>query len=221
MKNKNLEKKIAVVGLGYVGLPLALEFSKRFTVIGFDLNEERIAELQSGKDRTNEVENDDLINAKDILFTANPLDLKESNFYIITVPTPIDDFKNPDLRPLEGASKTIGNLLKKNDIVVYESTVYPGATEEVCVPILESESGLKFNVDFFVGYSPERINPGDKKHRLPNIVKVTSGSNDTTADTVNQIYSKIIEAGTFKASSIKVAEAAKVIENTQRDVNIV
>lgn len=220
MKNNNLEKKIAVVGLGYVGLPLALEFSKRFTVIGFDLNEERIAELQSGKDRTNEVENDDLINAKDILFTANPLDLKESNFYIITVPTPIDDFKNPDLRPLEGASKTIGNLLKKNDIVVYESTVYPGATEEVCVPILESESGLKFNVDFFVGYSPERINPGDKKHRLPNIVKVTSGSNDTTADTVNQIYSKIIEAGTFKASSIKVAEAAKVIENTQRDVNI-
>jgi len=220
MKNNNSEKKIAVVGLGYVGLPLALEFSKKFPVIGFDLNTERINELKSGIDRTNEVENDDLLEAKDISFTTNPLDLQKSNFYIITVPTPIDNFKNPDLSPLEGASKTIGSLLKPDDIVVYESTVYPGATEEVCVPILEEESGLKFNVDFFVGYSPERINPGDKKHRLPSIVKVTSGSNEATADTVNHIYSRIIEAGTFKASSLKVAEAAKVIENTQRDVNI-
>lgn len=212
--------KIAIIGLGYVGLPLAVEFGKKTSVIGFDIYQKRIDELKSGQDHTLEVNPEELKTAKYLTYTTNIEDLKAANFYIVTVPTPIDDFKQPDLTPLVKASTSIGQVLKKGDIVVYESTVYPGATEEVCIPVLEKISGLKFNEDFFAGYSPERINPGDKEHRVTNILKVTSGSTPKVADYVDQVYNLIIEAGTHKASSIKVAEAAKVIENTQRDVNI-
>ena len=211
---------IGVIGLGYVGLPLAIEFSYRFPVIGFDINANRILDLNSGVDSTNEVEIKNLKKANNIIFTSDPDSLKSCNFYIITVPTPINKNKRPDLGPLISASNLIATVLKKGDVVVYESTVYPGATEEDCVPILENISGLSLNKDFYVGYSPERINPGDKMHRLPDIKKVTSGSNKRSADFIDQVYKKIILAGTFKAESIKIAEAAKVIENTQRDLNI-
>ncbi|MFM0226888.1 Vi polysaccharide biosynthesis UDP-N-acetylglucosamine C-6 dehydrogenase TviB [Paraburkholderia dipogonis] len=214
------ELKLAVVGLGYVGLPLAVEFSKRRPVVGFDINGVRISALREGRDITLEVSDEELAAATGMKFTSDAEDLKACNVYIATVPTPIDDYKRPDLRPLIGASETIGRVLKKNDVVIYESTVYPGATEEECVPVLERTSGLKFNVDFFVGYSPERINPGDKLHRVTDIRKVTSGSTPEIAELVDQLYREIIVAGTHKASSIRVAEAAKVIENTQRDVNI-
>lgn len=214
------DSKICVVGLGYVGLPLAAEFGKKFSTVGFDLNENRVAELKSGSDSTLEVDADELQEAAQLSYTSSEDDIKSCNIYIVAVPTPIDASKRPDLSPLEGASNTVGRCLSKGDIVVYESTVYPGATEEVCVPILEKVSGLKFNEDFFCGYSPERINPGDKTHRLPSIVKVTSGSTPEIASFVDAMYASIITAGTFLASSIKVAEAAKVIENTQRDVNI-
>jgi len=214
------DSRICIIGLGYVGLPLAVEFGKKFTTTGFDLNQSRIDELQSGKDSTLEVEPDELQEASLLSFTSKQDEIKDSNIYIVAVPTPIDASKRPDLRPLEGASTTVGSVLKRGDIVIYESTVYPGATEEVCVPILEKISGLTFNQDFFCGYSPERINPGDKTHRLPSIVKVTSGSTPEIAVFVDKLYGSIITAGTFAASSIKVAEAAKVIENTQRDVNI-
>ncbi|HYG03492.1 MAG TPA: nucleotide sugar dehydrogenase [Chryseosolibacter sp.] len=213
-------EKIAIIGLGYVGLPLAVEFGKKFRVIGFDINVERIAELRSGHDRTREVEQSEFEQSKALVFSDLVDNLKDATVFIITVPTPVDEFKKPDLRPLEGASRTVGSVLKKGDIVVYESTVYPGCTEEVCVPILEKTSGLKFNVDFFCGYSPERINPGDKNHRLPTIKKVTSGSTPEVAERVDLLYREIITAGTHKTSSIKVAEAAKVIENSQRDINI-
>lgn len=212
--------KIAMIGLGYVGLPLAVEFAKYYDVVGFDINEARIQELKSGKDSSLEVEEDELAQATRLHYTTDPKDIADCHMYIVTVPTPIDKHNRPDLGPLIGASTGVGKVLKKNDIVVYESTVYPGATEEDCVPILERESGLKYNVDFFCGYSPERINPGDKEHRVKDIVKVTSGSNPDVADYVDKIYRKVIVAGTFKASTIRVAEAAKVIENTQRDVNI-
>ena len=212
--------KIAVIGLGYVGLPLAVEFGKKVNTLGFDINEARINELKSGQDHTLEVSPEELAQAKYLQFSASLDELVASNFYIVTVPTPIDEYNQPDLTPLIKASTSIGKVLKKDDIVVYESTVYPGATEEVCVPILEEVSGLVFNKDFFVGYSPERINPGDKEHRVNNILKITSGSTQPIADYVDDVYRLIIEAGTHKASSIKVAEAAKVIENTQRDVNI-
>jgi UDP-N-acetyl-D-galactosamine dehydrogenase len=212
--------RICIIGLGYVGLPLAVEFGKKFTTTGFDLNQHRIDELQSGKDSTLEVESDELQESLLLSFTSKQDEIKDSNIYIVAVPTPIDASKRPDLRPLEGASRTVGSVLQKGDIVIYESTVYPGATEEVCVPILEEISGLTFNKNFFCGYSPERINPGDKTHRLPSIVKVTSGSTPDVAVFVDNLYGSIITAGTFAASSIKVAEAAKVIENTQRDVNI-
>jgi UDP-N-acetyl-D-galactosamine dehydrogenase len=212
--------KIGIVGLGYVGLPLAVAFSKNFNVVGLDISKSRIAELNSGIDSTLEVEVSSLKGNKRISFTCNALDLNTCNYIIITVPTPVDSNNLPDLSPLISASRTIGSILQKNVTVIYESTVYPGATEEICVPILESESGLKFNKDFFVGYSPERINPGDKHHRIENIVKVTSGSNPEIAEKIDKLYASIILAGTHKASSIKVAEAAKVIENTQRDVNI-
>ena len=213
-------EKIGIIGLGYVGLPLAVEFGKVLSVVGFDINKERINELKKGIDRTREVERDELKGSSKLTFSSNAEDLKEVNYFIVTVPTPIDAFKNPDLRPLEGASKTVGGVLKKNDIVIYESTVYPGCTEEICVPILERVSGLTFNKDFFCGYSPERINPGDKLHRVTTIKKVTSGSTPAIAEKVDQLYKKIITAGTHKASSLKVAEAAKVIENSQRDLNI-
>ena len=217
----NLRKcRIGVVGLGYVGLPLAVEFGKRFDTVGFDLKTARIKELAAGKDSTLEVNRAELKSAKRLSFTDDVRDLKRCRVYIVTVPTPIDEYKRPDLTPLVKASESLGTVLKKGDVVVYESTVYPGCTEEVCVPILERVSGLKFNKDFFAGYSPERINPGDKQHRLPSIKKVTSGSNPEVAEFVNNLYSSIITAGTHKASSIRVAEAAKVIENTQRDVNI-
>ena len=211
---------VAVIGLGYVGLPLAVEFSKKLVTTGFDLNKERITELQNGHDVTREVSQQDLAAADRLQFTSSVNDLKKCNVFIVAVPTPIDANKRPDLRPLAGASKTVGQALQPGNIVIYESTVYPGATEEVCVPILEQASGLRFNKNFFAGYSPERINPGDHAHRLPDIVKVTSGSTPEVADFVNTLYGTIITAGTFKASSIRVAEAAKVIENTQRDVNI-
>lgn len=214
------ELDIAVVGLGYVGLPLAIEFGKKFSTTGFDIKAERIAELRSGQDATLEVEPEEFGEAIKLGFSDNPADVAGCNFYIVTVPTPIDEHKRPDLTPLIKATEMIGKILKKGDIVVYESTVYPGATEEDCVPILERESGLKFNEDFFAGYSPERINPGDKEHRLPSIRKVTSGSTPEIADFIDSVYAAIITAGTFKAESIKVAEAAKVIENTQRDLNI-
>ena len=212
--------KIAVIGLGYVGLPLAVEFGKFRDVCGFDINNERIKQLNSGLDITLEVDSDDLKNAKKLFFTDKLDDIAKCNVFIITVPTPIDINKLPDLNPLIRASELVGKVLKMNDIVIYESTVFPGATEEECVPILEKIFGLSFNKDFFAGYSPERINPGDKQHRLTNIVKVTSGSTPQVADFVDNLYSSIITAGTHKASSIRVAEAAKVIENTQRDLNI-
>ena len=212
--------KLAVVGLGYVGLPLAVEFGKIRSVLGFDINLKRVAQLKDGTDVTRETDPEELQAATHLSFCTNSDDLKACNCFIVTVPTPIDRYKRPDLRPLIKASETVGKVLKTGDIVIYESTVYPGCTEEDCVPVLEKFSGLKFNQDFFCGYSPERINPGDKTHRLPNIQKVTSGSTPEVADLVDQLYCQIITAGTHKASSIKVAEAAKVIENTQRDVNI-
>ena len=218
--NKALNKPIAVIGLGYVGLPLAVEFGKLRPVIGFDINAKRIAELQAGRDNTLETEPQELQAAKHLTFSTQLEELREASIYIVTVPTPIDEHKRPDLSPLIKASESVGQVLKPGDIVIYESTVYPGCTEEDCVPVLEKFSGLKFNQDFFCGYSPERINPGDKAHRLPNIQKVTSGSTPEVAEVVDQLYRQIITAGTHKASSIKVAEAAKVIENTQRDVNI-
>jgi UDP-N-acetyl-D-glucosamine/UDP-N-acetyl-D-galactosamine dehydrogenase len=211
---------IAVIGLGYVGLPLAVEFGKKRKVVGFDINTARIAELRAGKDNTLEVDAAEMAEAAHLSFTDQLDDLAECTTFIVTVPTPIDEHKRPDLTPLLKASETIGKVLKRGDIVIYESTVYPGATEEDCVPVLEKTSGLAFNQDFFAGYSPERINPADKTHRLPNIVKVTSGSTPEVADKVDALYASIITAGTHKAPSIKVAEAAKVIENTQRDVNI-
>ena len=214
------EIHIGVVGLGYVGLPLAVEFGKIVPTMGFDINSARLNELQQGIDRTLEVNKDELNRADLLSFTSSIEELSKCNVFIVTVPTPIDDHKVPDLRPVRKASETVGKTLKKNDVVIYESTVYPGVTEEICVPILEAQSGLTFNKDFQVGYSPERINPGDKEHRLPTIKKVTSGSTPESAEFVDQLYQKIITAGTHKASSIKVAEAAKVIENTQRDVNI-
>jgi UDP-N-acetyl-D-galactosamine dehydrogenase len=218
MKKDDLN--IAIIGLGYVGLPLAVEFGKKRSVVGFDTNQSRIEELQRGHDRTLEVEDELLAEATGLSFTANPADLATANVYIVTVPTPIDEYKRPDLTPLIKASETIGMTLKKGDIVVYESTVYPGATEEDCVPVLEKASGLVFNKDFFAGYSPERINPGDKEHRVTTIKKVTAGSTPEIADIVDALYGEIITAGTHKAPSIRVAEAAKVIENTQRDLNI-
>ncbi|WP_180136478.1 Vi polysaccharide biosynthesis UDP-N-acetylglucosamine C-6 dehydrogenase TviB [Acinetobacter sp. YH12066] len=214
------ELKIAIIGLGYVGLPLAVEFGKKVPVVGFDIHQKRIDELQGGQDHTLEVSSEELKQATHLSYTTNLEQLADCNFFIVTVPTPIDEFKQPDLTPLVKASESIAKVLKKGDVVVYESTVYPGATEEVCIPVLEKNSGLKFNQDFYAGYSPERINPGDKLHRVTNILKITSGSTPEVADYVDQVYNLIIEAGTHKAASIKVAEAAKVIENTQRDVNI-
>ena len=216
----SIKKTIAVIGLGYVGLPLAVEFGKSRTVIGFDINVSRIDALCVGHDATLEVSNDELATADQLAFTSDPADLAAASIYIVTVPTPIDAHKRPDLTPLLKASEMLGGVLKRGDIVIYESTVYPGATEEDCVPVLERASGLTFNVDFFAGYSPERINPGDKAHRLPDICKVTSGSTPEIAEEVDQLYASIITAGTYKAESIGIAEAAKVIENTQRDLNI-
>jgi UDP-N-acetyl-D-galactosamine dehydrogenase len=212
--------RIGIIGLGYVGLPLAVEFGKQFPTWGFDVKAARVAELRAGKDSTLEVEPELLAEARQLRYTTHAQDLADCNVYIVTVPTPIDEHKRPDLQPLISASETVGKLLGKGDVVVYESTVYPGATEEVCVPIMERESGLKFNQDFFAGYSPERINPGDKEHRVTSILKVTAGSTPEVAERLDALYRRIITAGTFKASSIRVAEAAKVIENTQRDVNI-
>ena len=212
--------RIGVIGLGYVGLPLAVEFGKLYPTVGFDIQATRIAELESGKDSTLEVSGEELADTKALEFASDPAALAGCNFYVVTVPTPIGDSNRPLLTPLKVASETIAGVLKKGDVVVYESTVYPGATEEFCVPFLENGSGLTLNEDFFVGYSPERINPGDKQHRLPTILKVTSGSTPEAADYIDSIYATIITAGTHKTSSIKVAEAAKVIENTQRDVNI-
>ena len=212
--------RIGVVGLGYVGLPLAVEFGKRFNTVGFDIKTDRVEELKSGHDSTLETDEAELASATRLTYTTKLADLKPCRVFIVTVPTPIDGYKRPDLTPLERSSESLGQVLKKGDVVVYESTVYPGCTEEVCVPILERVSGLKFNKDFFVGYSPERINPGDKEHRLTTIRKVTSGSTPAVAEFVDSLYRSIVTVGTHKASSIKVAEAAKVIENTQRDVNI-
>lgn len=212
--------KIGVIGLGYVGLPLAVEFGKQFKTVGYDIKESRVAELKKGNDSTLEVSRAELRAAKHLSYSTNIKDLRTCNVFIVTVPTPIDGYKRPDLKSIEGASELIGRVLKKGDVVVYESTVYPGCTEEVAVPILERASGLKYNQDFFAGYSPERINPGDKQHRLTTIKKVTSGSTPAVADFVDALYASIITAGTHKTSSICVAEAAKVIENTQRDVNI-
>lgn len=214
------DKTIAIIGLGYVGLPLAVEFGKHRLVLGFDVNQARIAELQSGKDHTLECSPEQLHAATHLRYSSQSEDLKACQVFIVTVPTPVDGAHRPDLTPLVKASQTVGSALKKGDVVIYESTVYPGATEEICVPELENASGLKFNQDFYCGYSPERINPGDKEHRLPTIKKVTSGSTPEVAAAVNQLYAQIITAGTHQASSIKVAEAAKVIENTQRDINI-
>ena len=221
MPNFNLQNlNIGIVGLGYVGLPLAVEFGRKYPTVGFDINAARVAELEGGSDSTLECSDEELAAAKKLTYTTDLEDIRDCNFYIVTVPTPIGDGHRPLLTPLRGASETLGKVLKQGDIVVYESTVYPGCTEEFCVPLLEKGSGLKMNEDFFVGYSPERINPGDKEHRLPSILKVTSGSTPEVADFVDSVYASIITAGTHKASSIKVAEAAKVIENTQRDVNI-
>ena len=226
---KNMSKKIAIIGLGYVGLPLAIEFGKKYKVLGFDINKSRIEELSKGKDRTKEADLEGMQvamnyfqkgNAKGLNFSNSISDLKSYNIFIVTVPTPIDQFKAPDLTPLIKASEMLGKILKRGDIVIYESTVYPGCTEEDCVPVLELHSNLKFNVDFFCGYSPERINPGDKVNTLTKIIKVTSGSTPETANIVDELYSSIIEAGTHMAPSIKVAEASKAIENAQRDVNI-
>lgn len=216
----NQKKTIAIIGLGYVGLPLAVEFGKQRTTLGFDINQNRINELQIGQDHTLECSTEELQSATHLRYSAAVSDLNAAQIYIVTVPTPVDQANRPDMTPLVKASETVGRVLKTGDIVIYESTVYPGATEEVCVPVLEKFSGLKFNLDFFCGYSPERINPGDKEHRLPTIKKVTSGSTPAIAEEVDQLYKEIITAGTHKASCIKVAEAAKVIENTQRDVNI-
>ena len=215
-----ITKKIALIGLGYVGLPLAVEFGKKREVIGFDINKNRIDLLKKNIDPTLEISKKEFIEATHLNFTSNPKDLKDCNIFIVTVPTPIDNHKRPDLTALEKSSETVGSVLKKGDIVIYESTVYPGATEEICVPILEKKSGLIFNKDFYCGYSPERINPGDKKHRLADIKKVTAGSTPEIATEIDELYKTIIIAGTHKAESIKVAEAAKVIENTQRDLNI-
>lgn len=212
--------RLAIIGLGYVGLPLAVEFGKRRAVVGFDVNARRIEELRSGLDRTLETEREQLAAAKSLSYSTDAEDLRGCNCFIVTVPTPIDEHKRPDLTPLLRASETIGRVLKRGDIVIYESTVYPGATEEDCVPVLERHSGLKFNQDFFAGYSPERINPGDKSHRLPSIRKITSGSTPAAAELIDALYREIITAGTHKAGSIRIAEAAKVIENTQRDLNI-
>lgn len=212
--------RLAVIGMGYVGLPLAVEFGHHLPVICFDISKRRIDELKSGVDITLEVSSEELSSVKNLHFTTDEGDLSQANCFIITVPTPIDHDKAPDLSPLRAASKTIARLLKKDDVVIYESTVYPGCTEEVCVPILEKYSGLEYNKDFFCGYSPERINPGDKEHRVHSIVKITSGSTLEASDYIDALYSKIIKAGTFRAGSIKIAEAAKVIENTQRDINI-
>ena len=218
---KDISKiEIAVIGLGYVGLPLAVEFGKKRSVVGFDIDKRRIKDLKDRKDKTLVITEDELNDAKYLNLTSKSEDLTECNFYIVTVPTPIDKDNKPDLKPLYEASKLVGSILKKNDIVVYESTVFPGATEEECVPILEKKSNLKFNEDFFVGYSPERINPGDKEHTLTKVIKVTSGSTNDSAILIDKLYKEIIEAGTHLAPSIKVAEAAKVIENTQRDLNI-
>ncbi len=217
---KLADKTICVVGLGYVGLPLAVEFGKKYRTIGFDINEERIRELEKGIDRTKELDRDELASARNLTYTGQPDDLKQANIYIITVPTPLDESKRPDLTALRSASKLVGSVLGPGDIVIYESTVYPGCTEEECIPVIEKESGLKFNEDFFCGYSPERINPGDKVHRLTTIKKVTSGSTRESAELIDDLYRSIITAGTFPVSSIKVAEAAKVIENSQRDINI-
>ena len=213
------DAKIAVIGLGYVGLPLAVEFAKRFPVTGYDINVPRITELRQGKDSSLEVEPKELVSV-DMVYTDQLAEIRDCNVFIVTVPTPIDEYKNPDLRPLISASRAVGQVIKKGGVVIYESTVYPGATEEDCIPVIEEISGLRFNEDFFAGYSPERINPGDKEHRVTTIKKVTSGSTPAIADFVDALYASIIVAGTHKASSIKVAEAAKVIENTQRDVNI-
>ncbi|HZW17202.1 MAG TPA: nucleotide sugar dehydrogenase, partial [Luteimonas sp.] len=212
--------RIAVIGLGYVGLPLAAAFGRRYPTLGFDIDAGRIAELREHRDHTLELSADELEAADKLAFASDPAALAGCNVFIVTVPTPIDDYKRPDLRPLESASRTVGRAIGRGGVVVYESTVYPGATEEVCVPIVEAESGLKFNEDFHAGYSPERINPGDREHRLETILKVTSGSTPEAAGFVDALYASIISAGTHKASSIRVAEAAKVIENTQRDVNI-
>ena len=214
------DTRIGIIGLGYVGLPLAVELGKHYPTVGFDISARRIDELRNGHDGTLEVSSDELKLANRLTYTSELQDIKDCNFYIVTVPTPIDRAKRPDLSPLESASRALGKVLSKGDVVVFESTVYPGATEEVCVPLMEAGSGLKFNQDFFAGYSPERINPGDKEHRVTSILKVTSGSTPEVADYVDALYASIITAGTHKASSIKVAEAAKVIENTQRDVNI-
>jgi len=216
---QNKEKKISLIGLGYVGLPIALEFAKKFSVIGFDINKERVEMMKNSVDPSKELESK-AFNDCDIQFTANPEDLKDAHFHIIAVPTPVDNHKVPNLRPVQSASRTVGKILKKGDYVVYESTVYPGCTEEDCVPILEELSGLKCGTDFKVGYSPERINPGDKNHTLTKIVKVVSGCDEESAEVVADVYDSIIDAGVYKAASIKVAEAAKVIENTQRDLNI-
>ena len=213
-------KKIAVIGLGYVGLPLAVEFGRTREVVGFDINTVRVEQLKFGHDVTHECTSDQLEAAKNLVFSASTDDIRDAQIYIVTVPTPIDGVNRPDLRPLEAASKTVGGVLKEGDIVIFESTVFPGATEEVCVPILEQESGLRFNEDFACGYSPERINPGDKVNTLTKIKKITSGSNTEAADEIDDLYRSIIMAGTWKASSLKVAEAAKVIENSQRDLNI-
>lgn len=214
------EARIGVIGLGYVGLPLAVAFGRKFSVVGFDIDKSRITQLHAGQDRTLEVSTDELKGATKLTFSHNLDDIKSCNVYIVTVPTPIDEFKRPDLMPLIKASETIGKVISRDDIVIYESTVYPGATEEDCVPVIERVSGLSYNTDFFAGYSPERINPGDKQHRVTDIVKVTSGSTPEVATFVDALYCSVITAGTHKANSIKVAEAAKVIENTQRDVNI-
>ncbi|EGE2296581.1 Vi polysaccharide biosynthesis UDP-N-acetylglucosamine C-6 dehydrogenase TviB, partial [Shigella sonnei] len=220
MKFDTLNAKIGIIGLGYVGLPLAVEFGKKVTTIGFDINKSRIDELRNGHDSTLECSNLELLEATKLTYACSLDALKECNVFIVTVPTPIDKHKQPDLTPLIKASETLGKIIKKGDVIIYESTVYPGATEEDCIPVVEKVSGLKFNIDFFAGYSPERINPGDKEHRVTNILKVTSGSTPDVAEYVDQLYKLIITVGTHKASSIKVAEAAKVIENTQRDVNI-
>ena len=215
------ENKIAIIGLGYVGLPLAVEFAKKYKVIGFDINQNRIEELEKNTDTTLEIKDEVISSVRDNLsFTSNIDDTKECNIYIICIPTPIDEFKKPNLEPLISSSKSVGSVIKKNDIIIYESTVYPGVTEDVCVKELEKSSGLIFNQDFFCGYSPERVNPGDKVNTLAKIKKITSGSTPKIADNVDELYKSIITAGTYKASSIKVAEAAKVIENTQRDLNI-
>ncbi|WP_134053875.1 MULTISPECIES: Vi polysaccharide biosynthesis UDP-N-acetylglucosamine C-6 dehydrogenase TviB [Rheinheimera] len=218
---KNIaDSQIAIIGLGYVGLPLAVEFGKHYATLGFDINKARIAELNMGEDHTLEVSSEELKQADKLRYSCELDDLRSANVFIVTVPTPIDEHRQPDLTPLIKASETLGKVIKKGDIVVYESTVYPGATEEDCIPVIERVSGLKYNVDFFAGYSPERINPGDKEHRVTTIKKVTSGSTPEIAEFVDSLYGSIITAGTYKASSIRVAEAAKVIENTQRDLNI-